>query len=112
MLTSEQKRKLNPEQLKIAESWERAKEERDRLMPLLLKAQEENNHEDFRRIAGQMANTEPDMCAHGRSIYGSCMSCEEIDRLLNPELFCSRCEQRDFNDDLVNGVCVSCLEEE
>ena len=111
MLTDDQKSRLSAEQLKIAESWERERDERDRLMPLLLKAQEENNHEDFRRIAGQMADTTPPFCFHQRSIMGTCGACDEIDRLLTPELYCTVCEERDHYDPFVDGVCKACREE-
>jgi hypothetical protein len=73
---------LTPEQLKVVERWDRERVERQRLYKKL--EAEINNPA---AILQELQELEPDFCEHGRYILGVCSSCDEIERILFPDLF-------------------------
>lgn len=79
---------LNPEQRKVAERWERERDERLRLLGEA-KAAEARGDDETRLALWKKVCTigAEDSCEHGRSVYSTCMACEEIERILSPELF-------------------------
>lgn len=87
MLTPEQKSRLNPEQLAIAEKWDQEKEEMDKVFEKLQRAIRESNNDLFQEaLADSQANIK-DRCEHDRSIWSSCAGCDEIEQLLWPEFY-------------------------
>lgn len=87
MLTDEQKARLNPEQLAIAEKWEREREERDKLWKILISAQENKDQKLWEETLDSLQECAPSQCEHERSIWSPCVACDEIERLLNPEFY-------------------------
>lgn len=87
MLRPEQKARLNPEQLVIAEKWEQEREDRGRLIEELGAAEKAGDNAAFREALRKIAETTHDRCEHDRSIWTPCAACEEIEQLLNPEFY-------------------------
>jgi hypothetical protein len=87
MLTDEQKARLNPEQLAIAEKWDRETLEMDKVFEKLQRALRENNNDLFQEALADSAANVKDRCEHDRSIWSSCAGCDEIERLLWPEFY-------------------------
>lgn len=114
MLTPEQKARLNPEQLTIAEKWEREREERNVLIDKLEESEKTGDRKRFMEILDEMTEIgNPDFCEHERSIWKPCAACEEIERLLYPEFYCKLCEESVENDFgerqvLEDGICPDC----
>jgi predicted nucleic acid-binding Zn ribbon protein len=84
VITDEQRAKLTPEQLVVAEKWEAETEARDRLIKQLDAATDDKMAND---LIEQICALSSDMCEHGRSIWGSCSKCNAIEMILRPELF-------------------------
>ena len=105
MLTEEQKSRLNPEQLVIAEKWEREKEERSAILDKLDAG--EINLKEALRLMDHQTN---DMCEHDRSIWSPCGACNEIERLLYPDAYCKGCDEHGHGELNNEGICPSCVE--
>jgi hypothetical protein len=90
MLTDEQKSRLSPEQLVIAEKWEQEKEERGVYIEDMRVANEakdiEAYHAAFEKFI-KVGAANADYCEHERSIWSSCSACEEIEMILYPEFY-------------------------
>ena len=116
MLTDEQKARLNPEQLAIAEGWERDADERSDWLDKMVAASEAKDWEAHQKALDGYLSVGKDKthCAHERSLMSNCMACTEICQLLNPEYFCSKCgdpfEEDELN--LVQGICDYCSQGE
>ena len=87
MLSEEQKARLNPEQLAVAEKWEREREERAVIIDELGKAEKAGDTVAFKAAIDKLSATTQDRCEHDRSIWSSCAACEEIEFLLYPEFY-------------------------
>lgn len=89
MLTEEQKSRLNPEQLAIAEKWEKEHIAQGIAIEKMTKANEEKDFEAYQKAFEEFlsASDTSGFCEHERSIWTPCMACEEIERLLNPEFY-------------------------
>ena len=116
MLTQEQIARLNPEQLRVALIWESEKEARDLIYEEILAAIYANDLEVIKTATDKMVAITPMMCEHDRFIACSCADCDEIGRLLNPELYCIKCQEPLTDDpfatqDWQHDVCEHCLEE-
>lgn len=116
MLTEEQKARLNPEQLAIAEGWERESAERGVWIDRMEAASEAKDWPAYREALNGFLSVGKDKthCQHERSLMSTCIACEEISRLLNPQLFCSKCEEA-FDEDelnLVKGICDYCSQKD
>jgi hypothetical protein len=81
-LSEEVKAKLTPEQLIIAEKWEVERFQRQAIM-----SQIELGVISFSEALDNIREITPDFCEHGRSVMGTCWSCEEIERIIRPEAF-------------------------
>jgi hypothetical protein len=73
---------LTPEQLKIVERWDRERAERQRLYKKL-----EAEIGNPAAVLKELQDLVPQFCEHGRYIMGVCASCDEIERILFPNLF-------------------------
>lgn len=102
--------KLTPEQLIIAEKWEAEREERDRLVSLMIEAEKSGDNKVFKELLKQILDTSPSMCEHGRSIASPCKACHQIEMILHPECFCKECEENCDLEELQshNGYCLNC----
>jgi hypothetical protein len=87
MLTDEQKAKLTPEQIVIAEKWMEEDEKIRTIYDKLFIAIEDNNEDDFHSLIEEISNTVPHICEHGKSIYDSCTACDAIEKVIRPELY-------------------------
>lgn len=85
-LTPEQIARLSPEELVVAEKWEREKEERGRLIELFSEAEKAGDQQKASEFLRQALDTS-DMCEHDRSIWSPCSACHNIEMKLHPELF-------------------------
>ncbi len=116
MLTDEQRARLNPEQLVIAENWERERDERLAFCDKMSEADAAKDTVAYKAaFEGYLAvGAGATHCEHERSIWSNCAACDEISRLLNPDLFCSKCEEPFEEDELnlVQGICDYCSQKE
>lgn len=103
MLTEEQKAKLNPEQLAVAEKWEREKEERAAILDRM-----DAGEIDVREALRLMNEQSNGMCEHDRSIWSPCAACDEIERLLYPEAYCKVCDEHGGGELNGEGICLFC----
>jgi hypothetical protein len=90
MLTQEQIARLNPEQLAIAEKWDREADERQRAvdeMEAANKARDIQAYEKAMQKFFSIGSVESGRCEHDRSIMGTCAGCEELEQLLHPEFY-------------------------
>jgi methionyl-tRNA synthetase len=116
MLTDEQRSRLDPEQLAIAERWEQDRDHRLALCDKMGEAEKSGDNVAFRKYLDEYLATDKGRthCEHERSIWSNCAACDEISRLLNPEFFCSKCEEAldEEEQPLVKGMCDYCSQEE
>lgn len=110
MLTQEQKSRLTPEELVIAEKWEKEKEERDFLFNKIQEALSANASEAFFQAVDSLGDMQPTHCEHERSIWSRCSACDELERKLNPESYinCNGCGESIHIGELENGRCMDC----
>jgi hypothetical protein len=87
MYTPEQKARLTPEQLIIAERWEQESKDLGAIVEKMSRAMEERNEELWAEAQEDLQKPRPSQCEHGRHIMLSCAGCDEIERLLNPEFY-------------------------
>ena len=82
---------LTPEQLVVVKRWEAEKTARLKLLDQAWEAAEQGDSERERELLMAVCKVslseDPNRCEHGRSIVSTCMACEEIERILTPELF-------------------------
>jgi hypothetical protein len=114
MLTPEQIARLTPEELVIAEKWEKEKEERDVVFNEMQAALKDNDLEGFQSAMDKMAEGLPIYCEHERSIWSGCMACDELEQKLYPEFFmaCKECEETVLIEECNDGVCMDCYSPE
>lgn len=74
--------KLTPEQKVIADKWAEEKAGRQRIIDDL-----KDGKLTLEQAMPLLEGLSPEYCEHGRHIVKSCLECEEIDRILHPELF-------------------------
>ena len=79
--------KLNHEQLIIVEKWEAEREERSRLIDLIAEAEKEGNEEVVDKLLHTIIDNTPDFCEHNRHIASPCCACNDIEKILYPELY-------------------------
>ena len=79
--------KLTPEQMQVYLAWQEEGEKSNVLMQQILDALANNDQELVHRLTMELDALIPFNCEHGRSVYGSCMACSEIERILFPEDF-------------------------
>lgn len=100
MLTAEQKARLNPEQLAIAEKWDREADLREEALKEMDAARKAQDDRAYQKAFDKFLNIDEaneGRCAHDRSIMGTCAGCEELERLLYPEFFDSNGDR--FSDE-------------
>lgn len=90
-MTPEQKAKLTPEQLVIAEKWEKDREEMSRLIEQFTAATGKKDMKLWTDTMDKIVEITPSMCEHDRSLWSNCAACDEIERVLHPHLFCAEC---------------------
>lgn len=76
--------KLNDEQKDIVLKRE---EERQTRLKMYKKLGESNDIDERQQILDALRDLDLDRCEHDRSIWKSCAACDEIDKLMFPELF-------------------------
>jgi hypothetical protein len=79
-LTDEIKAKLTPEQLVIAEKWEDERKQREALIE-----QVEAGTITIREFFDKSEAITPYHCEHDRSIWSTCIACDEIESIIRPE---------------------------
>lgn len=79
--TKEQKDKLTPEQLVVAERWEREQEARSLILDSILA----EGSVDFVSKLLKTLEIGASHCEHGRSALSTCAACDEIEKLLYGE---------------------------
>lgn len=87
MLTPEQIARLSPEQLAIAERWERERDELEHLVKQLQTAMQNKDEVLWKSLQDNVDKKRPTHCEHERSIWSTCCACNEIEHLLNPEWY-------------------------
>lgn len=88
---------LTPEQYKVVQRWEQEKKDRSALYDLFDKACLDKDQTAQKKILSDLRKVGSDFCYHGRSIFGTCGSCEEIERILFPEKFENEDEAENFD---------------
>lgn len=79
--------RLTPEQNAIVAKWEVEREARGKIIDQIGIAEKKGDWEAIRSLMDQIIEMTPDRCEHDRSIMGTCAGCDEIERILHPELF-------------------------
>lgn len=111
MLTDEQKARLNPEQLVIAEKWEREADLREEALKEMDAARAAKDFDAMQLATdkffniGGLLGEDNDRCEHDRSIMGTCAGCEELERLLHPEFYDAngdRLSDEDIEDSMMD----------
>ena len=100
---------LTPEERKIMESREAARQARKPLYEKLKEAVDQNNHAEAMNILTKIADSDNDVCEHGRSICKPCLACDELEAKIFGEP-CDNCGDRPGN--IIDGLCNSCQSEE
>jgi hypothetical protein len=87
----ERKTLLSPQQLAIVQRWDAEKVERGNIIEQAREAADRDDRKLWRELAVKACKfsllEDPNFCEHGRSIMGTCAGCEDIERILTPELF-------------------------
>jgi hypothetical protein len=94
MLSQEQKLKLTPEELIIAEKWEREKEELANAYKMLSNLiKEPGNDAAYDFYSEKIAGITPSICEHGKSVFLKCEACNDLSIKLYPERYikCDSC---------------------
>ena len=87
MITEDQRSKLSPDQLIVAERWDAEHTATLALIHRLQIASDANDETECNRIMDLMRDNCPDVCEHGHSIWDTCMACDDIEKVLYPGLF-------------------------
>jgi hypothetical protein len=105
MLSKEQKDRLTPEELIIAEKWDK---ERDIIFEEIQTALAANAMEAFHLSIDKLGDMQH--CEHELSIWTRCGACDDLELKLYPEAFdkCSNCDELTRKDELENGRCMDC----
>lgn len=77
--------KLTPEQRKVYDSWEAEREITRPLMEQALAAHMIGDTATAKICYEKLERAVPNFCEHGRSIWGGCEECSEIERILYPD---------------------------
>lgn len=80
-MVNDNRSKLTPEQLQVVARWDYERKERQRLYLQL-----ESGYHNPAVILKELQELTPDYCEHNRYVMGTCADCEEIERVLHPEL--------------------------
>jgi hypothetical protein len=112
MLSQEQKDRLTPEELVIAEKWEAEKELQDAIYIEIQAAIAANDMAAIMLATDKLADSAPSECEHGRHIMCGCMACEDLDKKLYPEHYaiCIGCGESINTGLLENERCTDCPE--
>lgn len=78
------KNELTIEQQKIVDRWEAEREARGLLID---KLEADQSAEVFQAVLQELYDLSPTHCEHGRAVINTCMACDEIERIIHPELF-------------------------
>jgi hypothetical protein len=82
---------LTPEQRAIAERWEAERQRRHEMLMSYGEALQRGDKEAATIILQEALEftllKDRHYCEHGRAVVSTCIACEEIDRILSPELF-------------------------
>jgi len=110
MLTKEQKDRLTPEELVIAEKWEAEKERQDLIFIEIQTAIAANDMDAILLATDKLGNSVPSECEHGRHIMCGCMACDDLEQKLYPEHFaiCIGCGESTNKEFLEKDRCMDC----
>lgn len=78
---------LTAEQQAIVARWEAEREARSKLIDKLAVAEKNGDDAAFKSILDEIMDLTPSHCEHGRDVISTCMACDEIERIIHPELF-------------------------
>lgn len=84
LLTDKIKARLNPDQLRTVEQWERERLEREPFFEKLVAAK---TSEDIQAAAAELSSvtSKHNRCPHDRSVWSSCGACEDLEEILAEE---------------------------
>ncbi len=108
---------LTPEQQAIVDRWEKEKQERQKCYDLLQIAMDRKDARLWHDIINKIEQITPSVCEHDRSIWSPCAACNEIERIIHPELFCHKCQELLSEDgepvdtSKTDGMCSYCFED-
>ena|SRR5271154_3498303 len=77
--------RLTPEQRRIYDNWEAERAITQPLIEQALAAHKIGDMEAAKVCYEKLAKAIPNFCEHDRSIWGGCMQCSEIERILYPD---------------------------
>ena len=93
MLTDEQKAKLTPGQIVIAEKWMEEDEKVRIINEKLTSAIRSNDQDAMTDLVEELFNVVPASCEHNKSVWESCSECLAIEIVIHPERYDSNGER-------------------
>jgi hypothetical protein len=110
MLSQEQKNRLTPDELVIAEKWEAERELRDLIYAEIQAACDAKDNDAMLSATRKLVDSAPSQCEHDRHVMVGCAACDELERKLYPECFdnCIDCGELVNKEELENGRCMDC----
>lgn len=78
---------LTPEQKTVYEQWVKDDKVFSDLMLQYFDALDKKDSQAMGALIAKVKEALPQICAHGRSTATTCFACDEIDRILSPELY-------------------------
>lgn len=90
--------KLTDEQQVVFDRWERDKLRLRQTIELLFK-KSEYSPDEYKRLLNEIEADIVSQCEHERSIWKSCAACDEIEKIVYPELFDENGERKEDCDD-------------
>lgn len=110
---------LTVEQKVTADRWDREREHREKLYKELSAAEKAKDNEAFKKVLDRLAHSEETnawMCEHERHWSSTCMACDEVEKILRPELYCKNeeCGYSLEPEEVEKGIqfCECCREED
>jgi hypothetical protein len=110
---------LTDEQKVTADRWDRERQVREKLYTELSAAEKAKDNEAFKKVLDRLAHSEETnawMCEHERHWSSTCMACEEVEKILRPELYCrgNDCGYPLEEEEIEKGIqiCECCREKD
>lgn len=110
---------LSVEQKVTADRWDRERTARDQLYSELSAAEKAKDNVAWKKVMDKLAHSEDTnafMCEHERHWSSTCMACDEVEKVLRPEMYCKGedCSYPLEEEEVKNGVqfCECCREDD
>ena len=100
MLTIDQRSKLTPAQIVIAEKWLAEGEQYEKLFERLEIAIKNGNAKAYDTAMDELGEMTPSVCEHSRSIWEECSECDAIERIIRPQLFEANGDRQPIQDEI------------